>query len=71
MGVRISKGATLHGLALNVDLDLDGFNAIIPCGLTDAGVTSLAKLLSDDRPAMASVKSELTKNFIAALRSSG
>jgi lipoyl(octanoyl) transferase len=42
IGVRVAAGVTMHGFALNVDPDLSAFEAIIPCGITDAGVTSLA-----------------------------
>jgi lipoyl synthase len=42
VGVRISRGRSMHGLALNVDPDMDWFDRIIPCGLTDKAVTSLA-----------------------------
>lgn len=42
IGVRIQRGVTLHGLALNVDLDLAPFHRIHPCGLTDCPVTSMA-----------------------------
>src|SRR6188768_2888794 len=42
IGVRVAAGVTMHGFALNVDPDLRAFDAIIPCGITDAGVTSLA-----------------------------
>ena len=42
IGVRITKGRSMHGFALNVDPDLTWFDRIVPCGITDKGVTSLA-----------------------------
>ena len=42
IGVRVAKGVTMHGFALNCDPDLTGFDRIVPCGITDAGVTSLS-----------------------------
>ena len=44
IGVRISRWVTWHGVAINLDPDLAGFDAIIPCGVRDGGVTSLHQL---------------------------
>jgi lipoyl(octanoyl) transferase len=41
IGVRVSAGVTMHGFALNCDNDSSGFDAIVPCGISDAGVTTL------------------------------
>jgi lipoyl(octanoyl) transferase len=43
IGIRVAKGVTMHGFALNCDCDLAAFGAIVPCGYTDAGVTSLSQ----------------------------
>ena len=45
IGVKISRGVTYHGLALNVNTDLSRFDHIIPCGITNRGVTSIERLL--------------------------
>jgi lipoyl(octanoyl) transferase len=44
IGVRVRHWVSYHGVALNVDPDLDHFRGIVPCGVTDHGVTSLARL---------------------------
>jgi lipoate-protein ligase B len=45
LGVRIQGGVSLHGIALNVDTDLSWFDAIVPCGISDAAVTSMERVL--------------------------
>jgi len=45
LGVHVRRHVAMHGFALNVSTDLAGFCAIVPCGLRDAGVTSIARLL--------------------------
>ncbi|HEY8455304.1 MAG TPA: lipoyl(octanoyl) transferase LipB [Actinopolymorphaceae bacterium] len=41
IGLRVARGVTMHGFALNCDCDLSAYDKIVPCGLSDAGVTSL------------------------------
>jgi len=50
IGVRVARGRTRHGFAINVDPDLSMFDHIVPCGIRDKGVTSLAKLLGAAPP---------------------
>jgi lipoyl(octanoyl) transferase len=48
IGVRVEKGATMHGFAINCDNSLAGFRGIIPCGITDAGVTTVSEIVGGD-----------------------
>jgi lipoyl(octanoyl) transferase len=48
LGIRVSRGVTMHGIELNCDNALDGFDAIVPCGIADAGVTTLTLELGRD-----------------------
>jgi lipoyl(octanoyl) transferase len=45
IGIRVSRGVTMHGFALNVCPDLSAFSQIIPCGIADADVTSISREL--------------------------
>jgi lipoyl(octanoyl) transferase len=48
IGIRVAQGVSMHGFALNVNPELGAFNRIIPCGIDDAEVTSMAQELSRD-----------------------
>jgi lipoyl(octanoyl) transferase len=62
MGIRCSRWVTMHGFAFNVNADLDYFNYIIPCGITDKAVTSMEKELGR-KVDMEEVKDLLRQNF--------
>lgn len=48
LGIRVSRGITMHGFALNCDVDLAWYDRFVPCGIADAGVTSLSAELGRD-----------------------
>jgi lipoyl(octanoyl) transferase len=50
IGVRVARGVTMHGFALNCDPDMSAFSNMIPCGIVDAGATSLSAELGRDVP---------------------
>jgi len=64
IGVRVARGRTRHGFAVNVDPDLSMFDHIIPCGIRDKGVTSLRQLLGS-APAMRDVVDRVAHQFSA------
>lgn len=59
IGVRIHRGVSLHGLALNVSADLSGFGHIVPCGLNNRRVTSIAEIRGAASPPLETVKNIL------------
>ncbi len=68
MGVRVSRWVSMHGLALNVAPNLDHFRLIVPCGLAGRAVTSMQQELGEDCPDLATVKSALAEQALAAVR---
>ena len=48
IGVRVQRGVTMHGFALNCDNSLLPFSQIVPCGISDAGVTTISEVLGRD-----------------------
>ncbi len=50
IGIRVSRGVTMHGIALNCDVDMGWYDRFVPCGISDAGVTSLTAELGRDVP---------------------
>lgn len=63
VGVRIRRGVSMHGIALNVMTDLNYFGLIVPCGLTGRAVTTLHQLLGPAAPGMPLVKQQMTDAF--------
>ena len=68
LGVHISRAVTSHGIALNVNTDLDYFNLIVPCGIAAKPVTSMAKELGRELP-LEEVAHSVSRNFGAVFQS--
>jgi lipoate-protein ligase B len=67
MGVRVRRWVTLHGLAVNVEPDLDHFGLIVPCGLAGRSVTSLRALQGDACPSPGGVAVVLVEELAGVL----
>jgi lipoyl(octanoyl) transferase len=63
IGVRVARGVTMHGFALNCNNSLEAYHRIVPCGIRDAGVTTLSEELRRDVPI-----SEVIDAVVAALQ---
>lgn len=63
IGLNIAHGVSMHGIAINVEPEMSHYKHIIPCGIRDHGVTSLAEILGTKKPQMSDVKNELVKSL--------
>ena len=67
IGVRVSKWIAYHGFSININNDLNKYDAIIPCGIEDKGVTSLKKIKNQNYK---NLDKKLVENFISNLKNS-
>ena len=65
IGVRVSKWIAYHGFSININNDLEKYNAIIPCGIKDKGITTLRKISDQD---YRKLDEKLIENFISNLK---
>jgi lipoyl(octanoyl) transferase len=65
IGIRVSKWIAYHGFSININNDLKKYNAIIPCGITDKGVTNLYEIKNQKYE---NLKDKIIKNFILNLK---
>jgi len=71
MGVRLSRWVSMHGIALNVNPDLESFDLIVPCGLVGRGVTSLKRELKVHCPSIGDVQNALAIRLNQAICAAG
>ena len=65
IGIRVSKWIAYHGFSININNDLENYKKIIPCGISDKGVTNLKNIIDQD---YSSLSDQLIKNFISNLK---
>ena len=65
IGIRVSKWIAYHGFAININNDLENYKKIVPCGISDKGVTNLKNILDQDYSNLSDI---LIKNFISNLK---
>ena len=65
IGIRVSKWIAYHGFAININNDLENYKKIIPCGISDKGVTNLKSIIDQDYTNLSDI---LIKNFISNLK---
>ena len=65
IGVRVSKWIAYHGFSININNDLKKYNAIIPCGIRDKGITTLKKISDQNYKKL---EEKLIENFISNLK---
>ena len=65
IGVRVSKWIAYHGFSINIENDLEKYNAIVPCGIKDKGVTNLKKIKNQDYK---DLSDRLINNFLTNLK---
>ena len=65
IGIRVSKWIAYHGFAININNDLENYKKIIPCGISNKGITNLKNILDQD---YSNLRDILIKNFISNLK---
>jgi len=65
IGIRVNKWIAYHGFAININNDLENYKKIIPCGITDKGVTNLKSIIDQD---YSNLSDKLIENFISNLK---
>ena len=65
IGIRVSKWIAYHGFSINISNNLDQYKKIIPCGISNRGVTNLKKIINQD---YSIIEKKLVENFILNLK---